>query len=200
MKESLVDREPIERLLLLAAAIRAGVIDALAREGYHSAEDIAAIAQTNLRATRVILEALTAENIVDRSALEGSATFRLTELGRSHLVDSGPEFERAGLLHLANRVRGWSDLVDVVKTGQPAKRDEGRRDVRNFVSAMGERNPEIVDEIVESCLAYAGRIQTMIDIGGAVGHMARRFALRGACHPDGSRTRDTCRSGFSGTG
>lgn len=152
------------------------MIDALAREGYHSAEDVAAIAQTDLRATRVILEALSAENIVDRSALEGSATFRLTELGRSHLVDSGPDFERAGLLHLANRVHGWSNLVDVVKTGQPAKRDEGRRDVRNFVSAMGERNPEIVDEIVESCLAYAGRIQTMIDIGGAVGHMARRFS------------------------
>lgn len=176
MRESLVDREPIERLLLLAAAIRTGLIDALAREGYHSAEDIAAIAQTDLRATGVILEALSAENIVDRSALKGSARFRLTGLGRTHLVDPGPDLERAGLLHLANRVRGWSDLADVVKTGQPTKRDDAYRDVRNFVSAMGERNPEIVDEIVENCLTYAGRIQTMIDIGGAVGHMARRFS------------------------
>lgn len=176
MRKSLVDRGPIERLLLLTAAIRAGLIDALARAGYHSTKDIAAVAQTDLRATGVILEALVAEKIADRAMVEGSARFRLSDLGRSHLVDEGPDLERAGLLHLANRVRGWSELVDVIKTGQPVKRDEVHRDVRSFVSAMGERDPEIVDEIVETCLVYSGRIQTMIDVGGAVGHMARHFS------------------------
>ncbi len=179
MRDSLVDRRSVERLLLISGAVRAGLIDGLAREGAQSAQEVAETAGADTRAVGVVLEALAAEGIVDRVAPGGDARYRLSALGRSHLLDDGPGLERSGLLHLANRVRGWLDLPEVIRTGKPLQRDPARRDVRSFVSAMGEREPEIVDEIVERCLTFAGRVGTMIDIGGAVGHMARQFSRCG---------------------
>jgi SAM-dependent methyltransferase/DNA-binding transcriptional ArsR family regulator len=176
MRDSLVDRRSVERLLLISGAVRAGLIDALSREGAHPADEVADIAGADLRAVRVVLEALAAEGIVDRVVVDGNALFRLSALGRTHLLDEGPDLERSGLLHLANRVRGWLDLPEVIRTGKPLQKDPARRDVRSFVSAMGEREPEILDEIVERCLTFAGRVRTMIDIGGAVGHVARQFS------------------------
>ena len=49
MRDSLVDRHQVERLLVLAGALRAGLIDALAREGAHSAADVAATVGADLR-------------------------------------------------------------------------------------------------------------------------------------------------------
>jgi SAM-dependent methyltransferase len=48
-----------------------------------------------------------------------------------------------------------------------------------MVSAMGERDPAMVEEVVETCLTYAGPIETMVDIAGAVGHVARQFSRCG---------------------
>lgn len=174
-----MDRVQVERLLLLSGAIRSGLVDVLAREGARSAADVAGAAGADPRATRVVLEALVAEGVVERVAAEGGPLYRLSPRGRAHLVDEGPDLERSGLLHLANRVRGWLDLPEVIHTGRPLQRDPARRDLRSFASAMGEREPEVLDEIVERCLTYAGRIRTMIDIGGAVGHVARQFSRCG---------------------
>ncbi|MCL5736644.1 MAG: acetylserotonin O-methyltransferase [Actinobacteria bacterium] len=179
MRDSLVDRESIERLLLFNGAIRAGLIDALAREGARSAKEVAQIAGADPRAVGVVLEALAAEGVAERVTGNGLARYRLSELGWSHLVDSGPDLERSSLLHLANRVRGWLDLPEVIRTGEPLQKDPARRDVRSFVSAMGEREPEFLEEIVERCLTFSGPIRTMIDIGGAVGHVARQFSRCG---------------------
>ena len=179
MRDSLVDRQSVERLLLISGAVRAGLIDALSREGASSVDEVAGVSGGDPRAVGVVLEALTAEGIVERVAVDGDARYRLSALGRAHLLDEGPDLERSGLLHLANRVKGWLDLPEVIRTGKSLPRDPARRDVRSFVSAMGEREPEMLDEIVERCLTFAGQIRAMIDIGGAVGHMARQFSRCG---------------------
>lgn len=179
MRPSLVDRESVERLLLLTGAIRSGLIDALSREGAHTAVEIAAVSENDGRATRVMLEALAAEGVVERVENDGPPRYRLSTMGREHLVDEGPLLERSGLLHLANRVKGWLDLPSVIKSGKPLPKDPARRDTRSLVLAMGERDPDIVEEIVERCLTYAGPVRSMIDIGGAVGHMARQFSRCG---------------------
>jgi SAM-dependent methyltransferase len=179
MRTSLVDKASVERLLLLWSALRAGLVDALQRDRAHSAADVAAIAGTDVRATAIVLEALAAEKVVERLESHGSVLYRLSEVGRAHLVDEGPELERYQLLHLVNRVRGWLELPEVIVSGRPLPKDPAKRDMRTMVSAMGEREPEIVEEVVERCLAYAGSIGTMVDIGGAVGHVARQFSRCG---------------------
>jgi hypothetical protein len=187
MKTSLVDRGSVERLLLLVGALESGLIDALAGGEGLTAAGLSRVAATDARATKVVLEALAALGVVDRMPAasldpsgEGETLYRVSPLGRAHLVDEGPELERSGLLHQVNKMRGWLELPSVIRSGEPSPRGTARRDVRSRTLAMGERDPAVLDELVESCLTYAGTIQTMIDVGGAAGHLARRFALHGA--------------------
>jgi SAM-dependent methyltransferase len=195
MRESLVDRETIERLFLIAGAVRAGIVDALAAREPATTSLIAAEAGADKRATLIVLEALAAEGLVERTGPvpeppsraagpggedAGDVTlYRLTSLARAHLIDPGPQLERWGLLHQARKAGGWLKLPDVIQTGKPTPRDPAKRDLKTMVSAMGERDPEILDEIVDRCLSYEGSIQSMVDIGGAVGHLARAFSRCG---------------------
>jgi hypothetical protein len=186
MKTSLVDRGSVERLLLLVGALESGLIDALAGGEALTAAGVSRAAATDARATGVVLEALAAVGVVERipaqspaSTDEGAALYRLSPLGRAHLVDEGPELERSGLLHQVNKMRGLLELPAVIRSGEPSSRGMARRDVRSRTLAMGERDPAALDEIVDLCLAYNETIRTMIDVGGAVGHVARRFALLG---------------------
>jgi SAM-dependent methyltransferase len=180
MKASLVDRGSVERLLLLAAALESGLIDVLASGEALSAQHIAMVAGTDARASRIVLDALAVEGVVQRVLeAEDGSFYALTPLGKAHLVDDGPQMERAALLHRVNRVRGLLDLPQVIRTGQPTRRDPDTSNVRRMVSAMGERDSELVGEIVELCLRLAGGPKTMLDVGGAVGHVARQFARHG---------------------
>jgi len=194
MKESLVDAHAVERLLLLVGALRSGLIDALADGEAATADKVAQVAGSDPRATGVVLEALAAEGIVERSGADldrgegdlehdgDSAVrvhYRLTNLGKAHLLEGAPETERAGLMHTVNKLRGWLDLPEVIRSGQPATQGMARKDVRSRALAMGERDPEVLAEIVDRCLVYAGPVRTMLDAGGSVGHLAREFARRG---------------------
>jgi SAM-dependent methyltransferase len=196
VRTSLVERRAVERLLLLVGALRSGLIDALAGSGAPMAagarrealslSQVTAAAGTDPRASRVVLAALAAEGIVEEIAGPGGdVLYRLTPLGRAHLVDEGPDLERSGLIHEVNKLRGWLELPEVIRTGRPASGGMARRDIRSRARAQGERDPgappdpAVLAEVVERCLAYAGPIRSMIDVGGSVGHLAREFARRG---------------------
>ncbi|MCX8033230.1 MAG: methyltransferase [Thermoleophilia bacterium] len=187
-RRSLVDGRAVERLLLIAGAVRSGIIDALGDGSFLTADEVATRASTDLRATRVILEALAAEGLAEVAAAlheeiaeEGRSEPRycLTPEVRAHLVEKGPDFERNGLLHQVNKTRGWLELPEVIRTGKPVRRPEGSRDYKTMAAAMGERDPALLDLIVEQCLAYGGPVRDVLDVGGAVGHIARRFARKG---------------------
>jgi hypothetical protein len=181
-------------LFLVTGALRAGIIDVLAAREPVTAAGVAAAANTDPRATAIVLEALAGERLVERAGAfpdpplarpadspeaPDSPVYRLTALGREHLVDPGPNLERWGLLHQARKAWGWLDLPEIIQTGKAPPRDPAKRDVKTMVSAMGERDPAIVEEVVETCLTYAGPIETMIDVAGAVGHVARQFSRCG---------------------
>jgi SAM-dependent methyltransferase len=180
MKASLVDRGSVERLLLLAGALQSGLVDAMGSGEALSVQHLAMVAGTDVRASRIVLDALVVEGIVQRvlEADDGSF-YALTPLGKAHLVGEGPELERAALLHRVNRLRGLLELPEVIRTGRPSRRDPDKSNMRCMVSAMGERDSEVVDEIVDLCLQLAGEPKSMLDVGGAVGHVARQFVKRG---------------------
>src|SRR5512140_2504795 len=66
MRESLVERGAIERLFLIAGALRSGLVDALAGHGSATPQELASAAGADLRATALVLEALEGEGLVER--------------------------------------------------------------------------------------------------------------------------------------
>lgn len=180
MEASLVDRGAVERLLVLAAALEAGLIDALATGEALSAQHIAMVAGTDARASRVVLDALVVEGVVQRVLeSEDGSFYALTPLGKQHLADPGPELERATLLHRANRVRGLLELPEVIRKGKPSKRDADKSNLRGMAAAVAEQGADMIEEITDLCLSLASETRTMLDVGGAVGHVARQFARKG---------------------
>lgn len=179
----LVDRKEIEKLLVLTAALESGLIDALA-DGGKTAAEVSGAARTDLRATGIVLDALVDVGAVESSEEGGERRYRLSAEGRRRLVDPGPDLERNSLLHQAGKARGWLELPYVLKHGRPRKRERSPDGLKSFVRTMAEGDPEAMDEVVERILGYAGEgstpePMTVLDAGGAVGHMARRFRERG---------------------
>lgn len=180
---SLVRRQEIERLLIIGGALRAGLVDAISEPGAHTAEEVASALGADPRACRVMLDALVALEV----AAEGGDGYSLTETGRVHLVEPGPgepvpaELERSSLLHQLRKARGMLDLPYIVQHGRPPERDPSERDLRSFLRTMAEGDTAPIMEVVERSLAFAlpKRVSTMIDVGGAVGHVASAFAGRG---------------------
>jgi SAM-dependent methyltransferase len=180
---SLVQRQEIERLLIIGGALRAGLIDAISGPGSRTAEDVAAVLRADLRACRIMLDALVALEV----ATVGGDGYSLTEIARLHLVEPAPgepvpaELERSSLLHQVSKARGLLDLPHIVRHGRPPERDPSERDLRSFLRTMAEGSAAPIAEVVERSLTYARPLQvsTMIDVGGAVGHVASAFAGHG---------------------
>lgn len=193
---SLVDRREVEKLLVLAAGLRSGLVDAVSVPEGRTPEEAARVIEGDARACAVLLDALVDVGVAE--VVDGS--YRLTEVGRAHLIEPPPgtppppELERSSLLHQAHKYEGWLRLARIAKEGQGAQAgppdeeavagaDAPRRGparLRAFVRTMGEGDPAVPEEVVRRCLEYAGAgVRDMIDVGGAVGHMARLFADRG---------------------
>jgi SAM-dependent methyltransferase len=180
---SLVQRQEIERLLIIGGALRAGLVDAISGPGPRTAEDVAFVLRADLRACRIMLDALVALEV----ATVGGDGYSLTEIARLHLVEpaSGEpvpaELERSSVLHQLRKAQGMLDLPYVVLHGQPPERDPSERDLRSFLRTMAEGSAAPIAELVERSLTYARPLQvsTMIDVGGAVGHVASAFAGNG---------------------
>lgn len=184
---SLVDRREVEKLLVLGATLRAGLVDAVDVPGGRTAEQVAATVGGDAHACGVLLHALTSLGVVE----ETGGSFRLTPLGRLHLVEPppgdpvSPELERSSLLHQLHKFEGWLRLPEIVAGDRGQSRVKEPERLRSFVRTMGEGDPAVPEEVVARCLAYAKEgddarePRDMIDVGGAVGHMARAFADRG---------------------
>jgi 3-hydroxy-5-methyl-1-naphthoate 3-O-methyltransferase len=175
---SLIDRGEVEKLLVIHAGLVSGIVDALASGGPLSAEEVARHISADARACEVLLHALSAVGVAEEPAL---GRFGLTELGRVHLVDPGPELERHSLLHQVTKLRGWLELPYVIEHGTPPPH-RNERDTRTFGRTMAEGGYEAMDRVVNRCLEYARPhpVRRVLDVGGAVGHIALRFARRGS--------------------
>jgi SAM-dependent methyltransferase len=184
---SLVDRHEVEKLLVIGGALRSGVVDAITAPEGATAEQVAADVGGDAHACAVLLDALVSIGVAE----EASGVYRLTTLGRDHLVDPppgsplSPELERSSLLHQVGKFEGWLRLPAIVAGERGSSGVRGPERLRSFVRTMGEGDPAGPAEVVERSLAYLGDGRggdgppRVIDIGGAVGHMARLYSVRG---------------------
>ncbi len=159
---------------VLTTAAQAGLFDVLA-DGPHSAEEVARTSNTDLRATRLVLNALVALGCLDKVADAYALRPELEPL----LVSTSPTTVVHIIRHAHRSMGGWARLDEVLQAGGPLPRE--RRSVeaqREFLQAM--------DDLARRRAAGLGRLlplgdrRHLLDVGGGGG----RYALGAlAAHP-----------------
>ncbi len=155
---------------LLLTAIELDVFAAVGAGA--DAAAVAATIQADGRATEMLLNALVS---VGALAKDGGV-FRNLPAVAEHL--SGPNNERAGLMHTVNLWGRWSTLTEAVREGTPVwRRTAGRPDAaatEAFIAAM-HRNAAARAPQVVAAAGVAG-VARLLDVGGGSGAYSIAFA------------------------
>ncbi len=171
-------RDLADATVLVAAASDAGIFEAL-HAAPASARAVAERLGFDLRATRIVLQALVETGFVE----EAEGRFGLTGRGARELGDPGaPGYVGRGLPHWLRSIRGATRLGEVLHRGGPLERRAPRRspkDVARFTSAMSAAPAERIRRMVDLCLERNPDARTVLDLGGGPGHVSRAFVERG---------------------
>ncbi len=158
---------------IVLSAVELGVADALDGKPLTAAEAAAAL-RTDPRATELLLNALAALRLVTKSG----DRFANDPSAGALLAASSPSCGAAGLRHHAHLWKTWSALTDVVRTGQPARREPDRpvAEYHDFVRAMYDFAWERAQLLAKALdLSTARR---MLDLGGGPASYAIACARR----------------------
>jgi predicted O-methyltransferase YrrM/DNA-binding CsgD family transcriptional regulator len=154
---------------IVLTAVELDVFSAV-RDGATSPE-VARQLRLDGRAVDILLHALTALGLLEKQG----EVFRNGPLADRHLRADAPDDLRAALRHSAALWHRWSRLSEVVRTGQPAPREEhDPDDTESFVAAMhmnaSARAPRMV-----AALDLSGA-RRALDLGGGSGAHAIALA------------------------
>lgn len=151
---------------VLAAAADLEVFNALAGKSM-TAEQVAARIDADVRATIMLLHALTALELLAKQGDTYSLPAEIADV----LTDQGGHCVLPMVLHQANCLRRWVQLPHLVKSGRPAERRPSIRgeaaDTASFIGAMHTISGPVADTVV----AKLGPVSFthLLDVGGASG-------------------------------
>lgn len=161
-----------QRACVLNAAAELDVFSPL-HEKPLTAQALASRLGTDLRATTILLDALTALEFLTKQGDEYCVADNVSQL----LSESSPRNVLPMVRHLANCLSRWAQLARVTQTGKPAERIPSIRgetaDQAAFIGAMHNFSAPAAAEVV-------GRLKPLefshlLDIGGASGTWTMAF-------------------------
>jgi ubiquinone/menaquinone biosynthesis C-methylase UbiE len=115
---------------VLAAGVRLNVFSLLA-SGQKTAADVARAAGASERGMRMLLDALTALQLLAKSG----GRYRLTPATERYLVRESPEYMGA-IMEDDSLWKSWEHLVDAVRTGHPPRRIERQAEAERFFPVL----------------------------------------------------------------
>jgi 2-polyprenyl-3-methyl-5-hydroxy-6-metoxy-1,4-benzoquinol methylase len=159
----------------LLTAFELGLFTTLNAEA-RTSEEVADALGTHPRATDRLMNALAALGLLEKR----DGRFSNTALTEKYLVKGRPEY-MAGLGHTNHLWDTWSQLTEVVRTGQPAGAaeidDRGDDWLRPFIAAMHFRAKQNAAAVVG--LLDLDGVARLLDLGGGSGAYAMAFARTG---------------------
>ncbi|MDX1631454.1 MAG: methyltransferase [Thermoanaerobaculia bacterium] len=166
------------RSQILLTAIRLGVFEALEPEGAEL-EELAARLGTDGRGTRILCDALTALEVLEKTGTR----YRNTPVARERLIPDAPGSKVAMFRHGARLYERWAKLLDSVRTGEPVpdevidpRLESGSRAFAEAMEEIGRESAEKVADAVD----FSG-VSRLLDLGGGPGAYALELARR---HPE----------------
>jgi precorrin-6B methylase 2 len=151
---------------VLAAAADLDIITALAKKPM-TADALASSLNSDPRATTVLLDALTAMELLQKQgdiySVPEEIAVLLSETSTDNIL---PEVR-----HLSNCLRRWARLAEVVRTGKPADCGPSIRgqasDRAAFIGAMHNISGPMADQLIQKLQPL--KFSHLLDIGGASG-------------------------------
>lgn len=163
-------------LLILGAAVKSGIIQAL-KDRSRTAGELCAAIQADERAVWVVAEALAALGYLEK---EGEV-YSLAAEARGMMFDpDAPNYSGFAFMHRYNMIRSWAGLPGVIASGKPVPRDRGPENTAYFMAAMSHNAKQSAPAIADFLLKGAASGIRIIDIGGGPLVYAKAFAARGA--------------------
>jgi hypothetical protein len=160
---------------VLTAAVELDIFSALVSHPM-TAKSLSTKLGTDLRATTILLDALTALRFLTKSADK----YIVPSDAARMLTEESPDNILPALRHQANGLRRWNQLARITKTGKPAECKpsiSGRAaDEAAFIGAMDNFSSPFANKIVEQLKL---EFEHLLDIGGASGTWTIAF-LRAA--------------------
>ncbi len=111
---------------VLTASVKLGVFSHIA-SGRQTVPAIATAAGCSERGTRMLLDALTGLELLTKAG----GQYKLTPASEKYLVRESPEYMGA-ILENDSLWSSWGQLVEIVRTGKPARRVEDRAGAEEF--------------------------------------------------------------------
>jgi len=165
-----------QELLVVGAALKAGIFDIL-REKPITLDDLVKDFSMDRRAIWTVMEALISLGYVTRD----KDILQLTPEAIEVLFKEDSEnYIGYSLIHTFNVIKSWTNLPEILKSGEPSQRERGRQDTKGFMAAMKLHAKEIAPQLTTICLAGLGTKPSVLDLGGGPLNYARPFAMAGA--------------------
>jgi len=126
-----------------------------------SGEAVAAKANTNPRATEMLLNSLVSLKLLEKK----DGVFRNTALSARYFVEESKDNARGGLLHTAHIWHRWSTLTDCVRAGTSvSQRGSDSSWTEAFIAAMDRNAKERARHVVKA--VGTNGVRRILDLGG----------------------------------
>jgi len=151
---------------VLTAAADLNIFSALAARPM-TAKSLSAKLGTRLRATTILLDALTALQFLTKRADKYSIPSNVARI----LTEESPDNILPAIRHQGNCLRRWNQLARIAQTGKPPEREPSIRglaaDEVAFIGAMDNFSAPVANQIVDQLKPIT--FNHLLDIGGASG-------------------------------
>ena len=135
-----------------------------------SARSVSKRLRTDLRATKILLDALTGLGLLKKQ----NNRYQNTTLTTRFLVSDSPHYQGNIIKHADNLWQNWSGLDEVLKTGKPYRK---AHDHEAFILGMHDLASLKVDKVLKA-IGLKG-VRTALDLGGGPGTYSIEMARKG---------------------
>ncbi len=166
---------PPQELLLVGAAVKVGLFDAL-KEGPASGDDLAARINSDVRSLRVVVEALVEAGYLEKK----DSMIGLTAEARDMFYNQQSEiYTGFSFMHGYELCKSWLSLPEVIRTGKPVKRERTGESMKSFILSMALNARKVAPTIARDSLEGLAGGASVLDAGGGPLTYAREFAALG---------------------
>ncbi len=135
-----------------------------------TAENIASAIKTDLRATEILLDALTGLMLLKKITNK----YKNSSIANRFLVSGSPYYHGNIVKHLNTLWKNWSELDEIVKTGKPARKAQ---DHISFIKGMHDISKLKAENIIKK-INLKG-VKKALDLGGGPGTYSIEMAKKG---------------------